>query len=408
MFPNFHLNIMKKKTSNKQGDQIINNYNVKVNITKKKPKNISIANLTLNNVNHYEHNKNKSDISDIKNANSVLNSPKRSYNKIISKLKNEFREITNKSNNAESKEENEDDLINLRIDKRIYQQFAQIKPNFTSVNHSVEKTTKITKSKSQIKLKTKPKHLHINKFSFSLFNKNIEHKFLSHDLEKEKENHLITKQKLNDANRIIIMLRAFIASQEKAFIEYYNQNCSKTVKKKQNEMVDLKEEQINKLVKDNKLLKNTILKLLYVLEMNHNDVINKYNNKIYEIVSKVIKENEYLREISNAIDYNKIDQIKETNHKNNYIEMKELFSKTTKESFNIPEFNQQQKNLDLFSSYMKNSKLLEKTMKKDGNNTKSSSTILNKQKTVIYPSNTQFNLVKPKHRIRYSKVKNYE
>ena len=275
MFPNFHLNIMKKKSSDKQKDQIINNYNVKVNITKKKTKNISIANLTLNNANHYEHNKNKSDLSDIKNANSVLNSPKRSYNKIISKLKNEFREITNKSNNAESKEENEDDLVKLRIDRRIGKQFAQIKPNLTSVNHSVEKTTKITKSKSQIKLKSKNKHFRINKFSFSLFNRNSEHKLLAYDLENEKEKHLITKQKLNDANRAIIMLKAFIASQEKAFIEYYNQNCSKILKKKQNEIITLKKEQINKLIKDNKLLKNTILKLLYVLEMNHNDIINK-------------------------------------------------------------------------------------------------------------------------------------
>lgn len=406
MFPNFHLNIMKKKSSDKQKDQIINNYNVKVNITKKKTKNISIANLTLNNANHYEHNKNKSDLSDIKNANSVLNSPKRSYNKIISKLKNEFREITNKSNNAESKEENEDDLVKLRIDRRIGKQFAQIKPNFTSVNHSVEKTTKITKSKSQIKLKSKNKHYRINKFSFSLFNKNSEHKLLAYDLENEKEKHLITKQKLNDANRAIIMLKAFIASQEKAFIEYYNQNCSKILKKKQNEIITLKEEQINKLIKDNKLLKNTILKLLYVLEMNHNDIINTYNNKIYNIVSQVIKENEYLREILNDIDYKKIDLIKETNHKNNNIEMKELFSKTTKESTNISEINQQQKHLDLFSSYMKNSRLLEKTIKKDGNNTKSNSTILNKQKTVIYPSYTQSNLIKPKHRLRYSKVKN--
>lgn len=140
--------------------------------------------------------------------------------------------------------------------------------------------------------------------------------------------------------------------------------------------------------------------------MNHNDIINTYNNKIYNIVSQVIKENEYLREILNDIDYKKIDLIKETNHKNNNIEMKELFSKTTKESTNISEINQQQKHLDLFSSYMKNSRLLEKTIKKDGNNTKSNSTILNKQKTVIYPSYTQSNLIKPKHRLRYSKVKN--
>jgi len=34
---------------NKNKDQIINNYNVKVNITKKKTKNISIGNITLGN-----------------------------------------------------------------------------------------------------------------------------------------------------------------------------------------------------------------------------------------------------------------------------------------------------------------------------------------------------------------------
>ena len=48
----------------------------------------------------------------------------------------------------------------------------------------------------------------------------------------------------------------------------------------------------------------------------------------------------------------------------------------------------------------------QKTIKKDGNNTKSNSTILNKQKTVLYPSYTQSNLIKLKHRLRYSKVKN--
>jgi hypothetical protein len=125
-----------------QKDSVINNYNVKVNITKKKTKNISIGNLTLNNTkirgnifldqitrksvnvsprntrsenetnsnNYYEDNNSNNNnnfflnqlticnknnkscgnnnnnhlLQEIKNANSVLNSPKHSYNKIIS------------------------------------------------------------------------------------------------------------------------------------------------------------------------------------------------------------------------------------------------------------------------------------------------------------------------------------
>ena len=45
---------IKNLTEGNQKDQIINNYNVKVNITKKNTKNISIGNLTMNNKSRHE------------------------------------------------------------------------------------------------------------------------------------------------------------------------------------------------------------------------------------------------------------------------------------------------------------------------------------------------------------------
>ena len=164
-YADFGLNLL----SQQQKDPIINNFNVKVNITKKKTKNISIANLTLNNQNLQKsvnvspknsedndddtefvpknmlYNYNRNEKNEIKNANSVLNSPKRSYNKIISNLKNEFREIT-KKNPCNSKDE-EGSFDNNDVDDYCKFKYEKKKSNhtnktflknnlFTSVNHS--------------------------------------------------------------------------------------------------------------------------------------------------------------------------------------------------------------------------------------------------------------------------------
>ncbi len=115
---------------NKNKEQIINNYNVKVNITKKKTKNISIGNITLGNnsdkniLNLVSKESNLKNISPLhiekisynhkkpkKKENgkfkSEFDSPHKSFNKIILNLKNEFEEIKNRNYSNSKKKQKE-------------------------------------------------------------------------------------------------------------------------------------------------------------------------------------------------------------------------------------------------------------------------------------------------------------
>jgi hypothetical protein len=145
---------------NKNKEQIINNYNVKVNITKKKTKNISIGNITLGNnsdkniLNLVSKESNLKNISPLhiekisynhkkpkKKENgkfkSEFDSPHKSFNKIILNLKNEFEEIKNRNysnSKKKQKEKNKNHSLNYlnNLNKTItkYHSLNNSKANF--------------------------------------------------------------------------------------------------------------------------------------------------------------------------------------------------------------------------------------------------------------------------------------
>ena len=470
-YADFGLNLL----SQQQKDPIINNFNVKVNITKKKTKNISIANLTLNNQNlqksvnvspkNSEDNDddtefipknilyNRNEKNEIKNANSVLNSPKRSYNKIISNLKNEFREITNKnpcnSKDGSFENNNADDYCKFKFEKKKsnHNNKAFLKNNlFTSVNHSKDdkwqksqkhqtlKTHTQSKSKEQSFLfnqiaiekspfmnkKIKKKFINIttnhntnqntyvntvsnfssiiaNPVSFSIIKPNTINKTkIDYELQKEKEEHEKSKEALKESNKLIDLLKKYIISQQNVFIANKKEYYSEYMKVAENDKIKKLNVEIEQLIKQNKELKLTVLKMLYMVEKTSNDSIEN-KKKFSEKISQVLKENEYLRHISGVINFEHLNCITNCNQliKSNNIIKKEHI--TISREKNEIEINR----LDLFSTYMKNSKMLEKTIKKDINS-KSNSII--KQKTIINNNTTK--RIYQKHTLKYSKKAN--
>ena len=464
--------------SQQQKDPIINNFNVKVNITKKKTKNISIGNLTFNNQNlqksvnvspkNTEYNEddnnfvpknklknyNRNEKNEIKNANSVLNSPKRSYNKIILTLKNEFREITNKnpcnSKDDESIDNNEtDDYCKIKFEKKndflLNKAFRKNKL-FTSVNHSKDekrhKSQKLHTIKSQNNFKTsKDQSLIFNKISIEkspFLNNKIKKKYINRTtnninsyqkkvsnvsstitnpitfsitpksnnnikeneaLQKEKDAHEKTKEALKESKRLIDLLQKFIISQQNVFIENKNEFYNEYIKEAENEKIKQLNTEIEQLIQQNKELKLTSLKMLYMIEKASNDtIINK--KRIEEKISQVLKENEYLRNISGVINYQTLNQVNKCNI--NHRTMSSNLIKNEYKSISREKKETESDKIDLFSTYMKNSKMLEKTIKKD-NNSKSNSSII-KQKNII--NNNTNKRVYPKHKIKYSKKSN--
>ena len=471
-YADFGLNLL----SQQQKDPIINNFNVKVNITKKKTKNISIANLTLNNQNLQKsvnvspknsedndddtefvpknmlYNYNRNEKNEIKNANSVLNSPKRSYNKIISNLKNEFREIT-KKNPCNSKDE-EGSFDNNDVDDYCKFKYEKKKSNhtnktflknnlFTSVNHSKDdkwqksqklQTLKLhTQSKSKdhsflfnqiaiekspfINKKIKKKCINIttnhntnlntnvntvsnissiisNPISFSITKPKTTNKSnIEYELQKEKEEHEKSKEALKESNKLIDLLQKYIIAQQNVFIENKTELYNEYMKVAENDKIKKLNVEIEELINQNKELKLTVLKMLYMIEKNSNDSIEN-KKKLSEKISQLLKENEYLRHISGVINYQHLNFLSNLNQQ---INSGTLFKKehiTISREKNEIENNK----LDLFSTYMKNSKMLEKTIKKDINS-KSNSII--KQKTFINSNPTK--RLFPKHTLRYSK-----
>ena len=174
---------------NKNKDQIINNYNVKVNITKKKTKNISIGNITLGNNSDknilnimkkdnklkkisplhlnlnklvYEPKKNKKREKG-KNK-SAFDSPNKSFNKMILNLKNEFEEIkkrgysgslkkqkdnskSNKSNNSNKYNNNNIKENNNKSNYYINNIKTHSINNLTTKFHSITTNSKLNKKR---------------------------------------------------------------------------------------------------------------------------------------------------------------------------------------------------------------------------------------------------------------------
>ena len=295
-----HKNLMKSNLS-------LNNLKSNVNLIMKKSKKRSISPINKDiNIKRKEINiKNKK--IPITMPNSVLDSPSRSYNQIISNLKTEFDEITRKTQSKDSKEKNnqttslnnygysnsrsnifknKDRIKKIRIKDYLFKPIKRkIQNNEKTINNcsinNIFLGTNITFDRNLSLIKEN---------NFSLLGKNQLN---------EKNNEKII-QELKDCKLAISLLKEYIKIQ----IEVYSENAKKYNKEyiqcELMKKINILEEEVKELLNYNKKLKLTCFKLLYFIESNYDSTLER-EKIICKNVSQLLKENIYLRELSNSV-----------------------------------------------------------------------------------------------------------
>ena len=455
MYRNYNLNLIKThdllkefypfknitEGNKKKIEPIFNNYNLKLNVTKNKTKNISIGNLTMNNksknellnflntplsrsispfnslnVKKYVDKKFEKSRSKDKSSkvSSGIDSP-RSYDKIIRSLKSEFAKIKNK-NSKDRK------TINSNNNKYINKSFILNKSQnndfkiFVKRNKSGNKINKdhhIKLNNNNIQKKLSDNRLgntttcFINNITFDMKkdnnfiinNKFIQSKQISFSLinndNTPKKN--ILKIQLIQQNNIINFLLSLIKIQKNVFVDNINIFTSKYFKFQDSKKNQELKEQIDILIKENKNLKKVSLSLIYLLKSDYLLNIN-YEKKLKEKVSQILKENNYLRLITQSLNY-----LKDVNYQN----LKYKNQKGEEEDDISDMFNQ-----SLSEKTLKNKK---KLLKNDYSvNIKDYSTLINNtknnynklEKNTIIKKKLGNNIYKMKRIIKYQKKSN--
>ena len=295
-----HKNLMKSNLS-------LNNLKSNVNLIMKKSKKRSISPINKDiNIKRKEINiKNKK--IPITMPNSVLDSPSRSYNQIISNLKTEFDEITRKTQSKDSKEKNnqttslnnygysnsrsnifknKDRIKKIRIKDYLFKPIKRkIQNNEKTINNcsinNIFLGTNITFDRNLSLIKEN---------NFSLLGKN--------QLNEKNNEKMI--QELKDCKLAISLLKEYIKIQ----IEVYSENSKKYNKEyiqcELMKKINILEEEVKELLNYNKKLKLTCFKLLYFIESNYDSTLER-EKIICKNVSQLLKENIYLRELSNSV-----------------------------------------------------------------------------------------------------------
>ncbi len=239
--------------------------------------------------------------------NSVLDSPSRSYNQIISNLKTEFDEITRKTQSKDSKEKNnqttslnnygysnsrtnifknKDRIKKIRIKDYLFKPIKRkIQNNEKTINNcsinNIFLGTNITFDRNLSLIKEN---------NFSLLGKN--------QLNEKNNEKMI--QELKDCKLAISLLKEYIKIQ----IEVYSENAKKYNKEyiqcELMKKINILEEEVKELLNYNKQLKLTCFKLLYFIESNYDSTLER-EKMICKNVSQLLKENIYLRELSNSV-----------------------------------------------------------------------------------------------------------
>ena len=295
-----HKKLMKSNLS-------LNNLKSNVNLIMKKSKKRSISPINKDiNIKRKEINI-KNEKTPITMPNSVLDSPSRSYNKIISNLKTEFDEITRKTQSKDSKEKNnqttslnnygysnsrlnifknKDRIKKIRIKDYLFKPIKRkIQNNEKTINNcsinNIFLGTNITFDRNLSLIKEN---------NFSLLGKNQLN---------EKNNEKII-QELKDCKLAISLLKEYIKIQ----IEVYSENSKKYNKEyiqcELMKKINILEEEVKELLNYNKKLKLTCFKLLYFIESNYDSTLER-EKIICKNVSQLLKENIYLRELSNSV-----------------------------------------------------------------------------------------------------------
>ena len=379
---------IKNLTEGNQKDQIINNYNVKVNITKKNTKNISIGNLTMNNKSRHEllnlfQSPVSRSISPFKSLNvkkyfdkkfeknkkrskspkiiSGLETP-RGFDKMINNLKTEFDKIQNKKPMKKKTIKNyKNKYMNRSLN--LYQPMTKdfkffisnknkIKDHKINNHNYINSNNNIKELPLRISNKIIKRNLSNNKLEntttcfinnitfdmkndneYNMNNKFIESKEISFSF--CKNNSSLKKENLqihlNQKNNLIELLIKFIKIQQKVFCDNIKYFSSKIFKFKDSERNKELKEQIDILIKENKNLKKVSISLFYFLKNDYSLNIEK-EKKIKEKISELIKENKYLRSLSQSLDYLNNVNYKNLKFKNKAGEEEDEISHLIKES----------------------------------------------------------------------------
>ena len=233
-------NYLNENILNNFKDQVINNYNVKVNITKKKTKNIQIENLTLNSninnnnneyfnfinnnnntsPNHNNNNINKIIINSPLNINTSFNSPQNEKNNV--NIKKNIKKIFKNKINEDYYNNNNDELDLTKYNKIILNlknEFEDIKKNKIRIN-----------SKDYIKNNKRSNTASNNSYvsNNNIINNNIHNLKTNNNL-----NNKISFNNLNFENKIInTHSNINNNSNTKNFINQINNNKNKNIKNK--------------------------------------------------------------------------------------------------------------------------------------------------------------------------------
>ena len=307
--------------------------------------------------------------------NSVLDSPNRSYNKIILNLKTEFEEITRKTHSKDSKEK-ENKATSLNNSNYFYRNSSN---NILILNKKKEnKKYEINRQFKPLRNKRKEKNS-INNCSINniflgtniTFCKNYsiikENNFslLSYKNINEKKNEKLEKE-IIDYKIMIKLLKEYIQTQIKVFTFNSRKYNKEFIKNESLKKIKILEEEVKKLSQFNQSLKLICFNLFYQIEESYNSSLER-EKKIRTIISQLLKENIYLRELSKSVRIinNESISLKENTFKINFNKSKE----STNESF-IKKIKSTE---DIFSKLLVTE--MENTIKRDDKNKRNKSRI---------------------------------
>ncbi len=368
-----HLNLSKKRP------QItLSNSKSNLNFILKNLKTRSISPMNYNQVKNRNERNIKNKKSQMTMPNSVLDSPNRSYNKIILNLKTEFDEITRKTQSKDSKEKdnktaslNNSNYFHHNSTKNIFIINKKKEPRKITMNDFIFKPIKK-------RIQTSEKH-NINNCSINniFLGRNIT---FSRNLSLIKENNfcLLGKKKLNEEKNTklekelmeyklaIALLKEYISTLIKVYSENSRKYNEEYVQLETLKKIKMLEEEVKELSKNNQKLKLACLKLLYVIEYNYFISLDR-EKKICKNVFELLTENIYLRELSKSVRIinNESISLKENTFKINFNKSKE----STNESF-IKKIKSTE---DIFSKLLVTE--MENTIKRDDRNKRNKSLI---------------------------------
>ena len=370
-----YLIINNLKLQKKKNQITLNNSKTNFNFLVKNQKTRSISPLNIDIIKKPNENTFKNKKTNLTMPNSVLDSPNRSYNKIILNLKTEFEEITRKTHSKDSKEK-ENKATSLNNSNYFYRNSNNniLILNKKKENKKYEINRRFIPLRNKKKEKNSINNCSINNIflgtnitfckNYSIIKEN-NFSLLSYKNINEKKNEKLEKE-IIDYKIMIKLLKEYIHSQIKVFTCNSRKYNKEFLKKESLKKIKILEEEVKKLSQFNQSLKLICFNLFYQIEESYNSSLER-EKKIRQIISQLLNENIYLRELSKSVRIinNESISLKENTFKINFNKSKE----STNESF-IKKIKSTE---DIFSKLLVTE--MENTIKRDDKNKRNKSRI---------------------------------